>query len=118
MTVVMIAVAVIVAAGLFRTLHLWNRNNKQPVLSVRALVVGRRFEAQTRRHSGDDNASQQTQSYTYYVTFEVESGDRMEFAIEGRNYGLIAEGDLGKLTFQGTRYFGFDRDNNRLGQMG
>ena len=49
-------------------------------------------------------------TYThYYATFEVESGDRMEFELRGSEYGLLAEGDLGKLTFQGTRYLGFER---------
>ena len=28
----------------------------------------------------------------------------------GREYGLLAEGDKGKLHFQGTRYLGFDRN--------
>ncbi len=49
-------------------------------------------------------------STSYYVTFEVESGSRMEFQIDGSQYGLIAEGDSGKLTFQGSRYLGFERD--------
>ena len=43
------------------------------------------------------------------LSFEVESGDRMEFELRGSEYGLLAEGDLGKLTFQGTRYLGFER---------
>jgi hypothetical protein len=43
------------------------------------------------------------------VTFEVESGDRMELHISAQEYGLLAEGDMGKLTFQGTRYHGFER---------
>ncbi len=45
----------------------------------------------------------------YYLTFEVESGDRMEFEVEGEEYGLLAEGDRGILNFQGTRYLGFER---------
>lgn len=45
----------------------------------------------------------------YYVTFEVESGDRMEFSVYGKEYGMLAEGDEGKLTFQGSRYLGFER---------
>ena len=49
---------------------------------------------------------------TYYVTFEVESGDRMEMCVDGQQYGMLAEGDSGKLTFQGTRYLGFDRYEN------
>lgn len=30
-------------------------------------------------------------STTYFVTFEVESGDRMEFMVDGREYGLLAD---------------------------
>ena len=48
-------------------------------------------------------------STTYYATFEVESGDRIEFLINGWEYGQLAEGDMGKLSFQGTRYLGFVR---------
>jgi hypothetical protein len=50
-----------------------------------------------------------THSTTYYVTFQVESGDRMELQLAGNEYGLLVEGDRGKLTFQGTRYLGFER---------
>lgn len=48
-------------------------------------------------------------STSYYVTFEVAGGGRMEFGMSGREYGLLAEGDPGTLTFQGTRYKGFAR---------
>ena len=48
-------------------------------------------------------------STSYYVTFQVESGDRMELSVRGKEYGLLAEGDYGRLTFQGTRYLGFQR---------
>ena len=43
-------------------------------------------------------------STTYYVTFQVESGDRMEMSVSGSEYGTLAEGDKGTLTFQGTRF--------------
>jgi hypothetical protein len=48
-------------------------------------------------------------STSYYVTFQVASGDRMELHVSGREYGILIEGDYGKLTFQGTRYLGFQR---------
>lgn len=32
----------------------------------------------------------------------------MEFTVEGSEYGMLIEGDHGKLTFQGTRYLGFE----------
>ena len=47
---------------------------------------------------------------SYYVTFQVESGDRMEFRVSGSEYGTYIEGDTGKLSFQGTRYLGFERE--------
>ncbi|GAY78183.1 hypothetical protein NBRC111894_3737 [Sporolactobacillus inulinus] len=37
----------------------------------------------------------------YYATFEVESGDRIEFEVSGLEYGM--------LDFQGTRYLGYQR---------
>ena len=43
------------------------------------------------------------------MTFQVESGDRMELSMTGTEYGMLAEGDRGKLSFQGTRYLGFER---------
>ena len=52
-----------------------------------------------------------TSTFTsYYVTFQVESGDRMEFEVDGSDYGLLVQGDIGKLSFQGTRYLGFERN--------
>lgn len=43
------------------------------------------------------------------MTFEVASGDRIEFQTMGTEFGLLVEHDTGKLTFQGTRYLGFVR---------
>ena len=50
-----------------------------------------------------------TTSSRYYVTFQVESGDRMELQMSGQDYGMLVEGDRGRLTFQGTRYLDFQR---------
>ena len=47
---------------------------------------------------------------SYYVTFQMESGDRMECEISDTEYGMLAEGDSGELTFQGTRYLNFRRE--------
>ena len=84
----------------------WNKNNKSPVLTVNAIVVSKRDEYRRRRSS---NSHMHHTSTYYYVTFEVESGDRMEFHVTGPEFGQLIEGDAGKLTFQGTRYLGFER---------
>ena len=88
----------------------WKRNNDAPVLTVEAEVVAKRLDVQTWRHAGDEHHMGHTSSRTYYyATFQVESGDRMEFQVPDTEYGLLVEGDRGKLTFQGTRYQGFRR---------
>lgn len=87
----------------------WNYNNKQPVLSVAAKVVAKRNHTSRSRHNHNGHHHTST-STSYYVTFEVESGDRMEFRVSGQEFGLLVEGDIGKLTFQGTRYHKFERD--------
>lgn len=84
----------------------WNSNNHSPRLSVEASVVGKR--ADTSYHDGNDHSMGHT-STSYYVTFEVKSGDRMEFVVSGKEYGMLIERDFGELTFQGTRYLGFVR---------
>ena len=87
----------------------WNRNNQAPRLTVDAELVSRRTEVSTFHHGGRNGTDMchTSSSTTYYVTFQVDSGDRMEFSVSGREYGLLVEGDTGRLTFQGTRYLGF-----------
>lgn len=49
-------------------------------------------------------------TYTrYFVTFELESGRRLEFSVKDPEYAMLAEGDQGCLSWQGTRYLAFDR---------
>ena len=98
--------------GLVRSISRWHRNNESPRLTVDAELVSRRTEVSTFHHGGHNGTDmcRTSSSTTYYVTFQVDSGDRMEFSVSGQEYGLLAEGDRGKLTFQGTRYLGFERE--------
>jgi hypothetical protein len=50
-----------------------------------------------------------TTSSTYYVTFEFETGDRIELHVPRSDYGMMIEQDQGLLTFQGTRFISFER---------
>ena len=84
----------------------WNKNNHSPILNVEAKVVTKRTNVS--RHSNSNDIGSHSSTY-YYATFQVASGDRMEFQITGKEYGMLVEGDFGKLTFQGTRYLGFER---------
>ena len=87
----------------------WNKNNHSPRLTVPATIIAKRTNVSRHRHGGANSHHHHHTSTTYYVTFQVESGDRMEFHISGQEYGLLIEGDHGNLSFQGTRYLGFER---------
>lgn len=107
---IFITVIFVLVIGMFivtavRGVMTWNKNNASPRLTVSAQVVTKR--TQVSHHHHQDSMSHSSTSY--YATFQVESGDRMEFSVSGPEYGLLAEGDQGTLTFQGTRYLGFER---------
>ena len=78
----------------------WNKNNQSPRLTVSATVVAKRTHV---RHHDDGSVTH------YYATFQFESGDRLELHIPRNQIGYLVEGDRGELSFQGTRFLGFER---------
>lgn len=97
----------VIAASLVRSGKQWHKNNNSPRLTVEAKVLAKRHDV-SRHHSAGEHHHHHYHN-SYFVTFEVASGDRMELQLQGHEYGLLIEGDRGKLTFQGTRYLGFER---------
>ena len=109
MQVIMLLVFVLVLGSIIVTLIRgvgeWNKNNQSPKLTVPVTVVAKRSDV--------DRGIETMHTFTsYYVTFQVESGDRMEFEVSDMEYGMLAEGDSGELTFQGTRYLNFQRNES------
>jgi len=84
-----------------KSISQWNKNNHSPRLTVDAVIVARRGHSS---HSSNGH-----HSTSYYVTFEVSSGDRMELHVPASEFGYLVEGDRGRLTFQGTRFLSFER---------
>lgn len=87
---------------LIRNIMQWSKNNHAPKLTVEASIV-------TKRRNYHHSANGAGGTASYYVTFQVQSGDRMELRVSSSEYGMLAEGDRGQLTFQGTRYLDFRR---------
>lgn len=107
---VMFGIVFVLIIGVFiavavRDISRWNKNNNSPRLTVYAMVVSKR----THNSYHHDNNMHEHAYTTYYVTFQVASGDRMELQVEGEEFGMLVEGDNGQLSFQGTRYLGFQR---------
>ena len=111
---IFVSLMFVVVFGLFivvavKGISQWNKNNHSPRLTVPATIVAKRTNVSHHHHHGGTGMHHTTHSTTYYVTFQVESGDRMELHVAGHEFGMLIEGDRGNLTFQGTRYLGFER---------
>ena len=113
---IMFTLVFVIAIGMFiviavKGISQWNKNNHSPRLTVPATIVAKRTNVSHHHHHnhGGTGMHHTTHSTTYYVTFQVESGDRMELHVAGHEFGMLIEGDRGMLTFQGTRYLGFER---------
>ena len=74
------------------------KNDASPRLTCEATVVTKRTQVR-----GDHAHT------TYFATFQFASGDRLEMQIPHDRFGYLVEGDRGNLTFQGTRFLGFER---------
>lgn len=101
-----------IASAVARFFH----NQRSPEIVVMAKVIGKRTQVHSYRggsfsqgahhhHSGFNTETR------YFVTFETEDFQREEFQVTGKDYGLIKEGDSGRLFYRGTRFLGFERTN-------
>jgi Protein of unknown function (DUF2500) len=100
--IVFVLVIGTILVSLGRSARQWARNNDSPRVTETAVVVAKRSEVSG--GSGDSSAST-----WYYVTFELQGGERVEIPMADNQYGLLAEHDRGLLNRQGTRFLGFDR---------
>jgi hypothetical protein len=88
------------------------------------IIVGSVVQSMKQKHR-DDNAPRRVADVTvvarrthvwgdhshtdYYVTFQLETGDRLELKVPHNRFGYLVEGDKGKLTSQGSRFVSFER---------
>ena len=97
-----------------KNISTWNQNNHSEKLTVPAKIVAKRTQVSQHQqpNAGDPSGAHGftvISSTSYYVTFELENGGRMELSVKGSEYGMLVEGDTGTLSYQGTRYLGFER---------
>ncbi|MBQ8802860.1 MAG: DUF2500 domain-containing protein [Tyzzerella sp.] len=100
----------ILGGGLFLAIRRWIQNNKSEKLCQLSMVFEKRIHTYwspiSRKH-GFSNRKE----FLYYVTFQLENGECIEFCLNYRKseYDRLKEGDKGLLHFQGTRYLGFEK---------
>ncbi len=115
MTVLIAIFAALLIGAIGRGLYVWIRNNRSPQETAEARVVAKRMKVSG--HGGHAAAGRvssmnmvSSSTYTrYFSTFELDNGKRLEFSVKDPEFGMLAEGDRGRLSYQGTRYLGFER---------
>lgn len=81
-----------IAFIIIKSLRTWMTNNASPLIKVRSTAVTKRTEV----WGGGGDSRAQT---SYYVTFQLVDGNRLELQVRDQDYGLIVEGDRGELLY-------------------
>lgn len=101
-TVIALVIGGTILYAIINGIRVWSKNNAAERMTEEARVLARR----TYVSGGSGDSSART---SYYITFEHADGQRTELQLKAEDYGLIVEGDRGILSYQGTRFLGFER---------
>ncbi|CDN44265.1 DUF2500 domain-containing protein [Paenibacillus sp. P22] len=86
----------------------WGSDNAAEMITISCKVVDKRTKVSG--GSGDFSAGT-----AYYAAFEFVDGSLVELRMPADEFGLPVAGDVGELTYQGTRYKGFERHMHASG---
>ena len=106
--IMFILIFIIIVFTFVKGIATWFKNNNSPRLTVSARIVAKR---QNTTHNNQPNAGDISGAHGFHTISSTSYYVRMELSVSGLEYGVLAEGDKGQLTFQGTRYLTFDREN-------
>lgn len=102
--IVFAIVIMVFVTSLVKGVGQYFRNNGIPEEHISARLISKR----THTWGGHGNMSAHT---SYYATFEIENGDRIEFPVSSKFSGMHVEGDAGILIHRGTRFIEFEREH-------
>ena len=106
--------ALIVGAILFallRGLYIWNKNNHSPRVTEEAEVYTKRqdFSTFTNRSRNTQFGSYRSIRVRYFVVFQTKNSGAVKLKVSSDDFDMLREGEKGLLTFQGTRFLGFEK---------
>lgn len=102
--------AAIIVLSLVIIIAHWIKDRRSPRIAVQATISDKRIQKDY--VSRQRNAAPGMHSHrmlTYYVTFDLETCEHIELRVSKLKYAELKKGSSGKLTYQGTRYIGFER---------
>lgn len=85
------------------------KNDRSP-RTVAATVAGKREHVSRQAYCRTCAVQPSEMVTSFYVTFRLESGDELELQVPEQEFGDLAEGIRGVLSFRGSRYLGFERE--------
>lgn len=111
-----VAIAVIVIVFIIkrgRKLSRWSNSLHEEQKTITATLVKK--EEITTAHSNGlrrNPGSIPFSSTTGRFTFETTDGEKLTFSVKGFDYGGVKEGERGQLTYQGTYYLSFKKEES------
>ena len=103
MEIFLILFFILFFAVLAKNIGQFFKNEASPRLTVPAVIV----DKQRKTHHHHSNGHHH-HTHSYHITFQVESGDRMALRVLRAEYDRLSVGERGRVSFQGTRYLGFE----------
>lgn len=83
----------------------WHKTGKHPVETVQATILKKESYEDFPRRIPRYSSRHVT---VYIITFRTESDTQLRLQAPGPLYGMLAEDDYGKLTYQDSRCLSFD----------
>lgn len=102
--------SIIIGLSLIVILRQWIKNRRSPRIVSVAIILNKHIEKQYIHRKRNASPGMHTRRMQiYYVLFKLESGEKIELRVNKIQYSELRKGYKGKLTFQGTKYIGFER---------
>lgn len=84
----------------------WKENRKMPRLTQNAAIIDKhvqtiKYEIKGKKIWRD--------TLSYHITFQLPNEETAELCLPYQIYRFLFKGDIGKLTFQGTKFLAFER---------
>lgn len=95
--------------ALFDNCKIWTYGGGKPIITVNSKVINKRVRTFHDTQSYGDMIPSYNYITSYYVTFEMESEEKLEFSITDVEFENIAIGDTGKLSYQGSKFLAFEK---------
>lgn len=101
----------VILFALLRGLYIWNKDNHSPRVTEEAEVYTKRQDVSTFTKKGRDVhfGSYRSIYVRYFVVFQTRNSGIVKLKVRSDDFDMVREGEKGLLTFQGTRFLGFEK---------